>query len=203
MLPAGGECYVKLQRGISLVELIMFIVIISFALTGILVVMNVTTRSSADSVVHKQALAIADSLLEEVELMPSTYCDPDDASAATATAPVVGGTGCAATIESMGPETIGGVTENRYGLPTPTAVNAYFDNVNDYAGFNMAANAVLDINQNQTVNGYSASIAVTPTALGAIPSTESLLITVIVTGPDGVKIQLDGYRTRYAPNTGP
>src|SRR5512145_118066 len=73
------------QRGVSLIELIMFIVIISVALTGILLVMNIVTRSSADPLVHKQALAIAESLLEEVELMPFTFCDPDDASAVTAT----------------------------------------------------------------------------------------------------------------------
>ena len=62
------------QRGISLIELIMFIVIVSVALAGILLVMNVTTKGSADPLVHKQALAIAESLLEEVELMPFTYC---------------------------------------------------------------------------------------------------------------------------------
>lgn len=56
------------QRGISLIELIMFIVIVGVALAGILLVMNVTTRYSADPVVHKQALAIAESLLEEIEL---------------------------------------------------------------------------------------------------------------------------------------
>ena len=62
------------QSGISLIELIMFIVIISVALTGILLVMNQVTRHSADPLIHKQALAIAESLLEEVELMPFTYC---------------------------------------------------------------------------------------------------------------------------------
>lgn len=56
------------QHGISLVELIMFIVIVSVALAGILLVLNVTTKSSADPLIHKQALAVAESLLEEVEL---------------------------------------------------------------------------------------------------------------------------------------
>lgn len=56
------------QRGISLIELIMFIVIVSVALAGILLVLNVTTKSSADPLVQKQALAAAESLLEEVEL---------------------------------------------------------------------------------------------------------------------------------------
>jgi MSHA pilin protein MshD len=56
------------ERGISLIELIMFIVIVSVALAGILLVMNVTTRGSADPLIHKQALAAAESLLEEIEL---------------------------------------------------------------------------------------------------------------------------------------
>lgn len=56
------------QRGISLVELIMFIVIVSVALAGILLVMNNITRQSADTLVRKQALAVAESLLEEIEL---------------------------------------------------------------------------------------------------------------------------------------
>src|SRR5512135_509307 len=56
------------QRGISLIELIMFIVIISTALAGILLVMNQVTKSSADPLVRKQALAIAESMLEEIQL---------------------------------------------------------------------------------------------------------------------------------------
>lgn len=57
-----------LQCGISLIELIIFIVIISTALVGILLVMNQVTRSSADPLLRKQALAAAESLLEEIEL---------------------------------------------------------------------------------------------------------------------------------------
>jgi MSHA pilin protein MshD len=60
------------QRGISLIELIIFIVIISFAITGILLVMNRVTGSSADPLVRKQALAIAESLLDEIELQNFT-----------------------------------------------------------------------------------------------------------------------------------
>jgi len=46
----------------------MFIVIVSVAVAGILLVLNVTTKSSADPLVRKQALAAAQSLLEEIEL---------------------------------------------------------------------------------------------------------------------------------------
>ncbi|MFZ3019635.1 MAG: type II secretion system protein [Gallionella sp.] len=63
------------QRGISLIELIMFIVIVSVALAGILLVMNVTTKSSADPLVRKQALAVAESLLEEIQLQDFNSAD--------------------------------------------------------------------------------------------------------------------------------
>lgn len=56
------------QVGVSLIELILFIVIISIAVAGVLLVMNKMTGHSADTLVRKQALAIAESLLEEIEL---------------------------------------------------------------------------------------------------------------------------------------
>ncbi|MDH2919165.1 MAG: hypothetical protein PXX73_08230 [Sideroxydans sp.] len=56
------------QHGASLIELIMFIVIVSVALAGILLVMNTTTKGSADPLIRKQALAAAYSMLEEIEL---------------------------------------------------------------------------------------------------------------------------------------
>lgn len=67
-LPIEKSAALTAQRGISLVELIMFIVIVSIALAGILLVMNVTTKGSADPLIHKQALAAAESLLEEIQL---------------------------------------------------------------------------------------------------------------------------------------
>ena len=54
------------QRGVTLIELIIFIVIITVGIVGILSVMNITTRSSADPIVRKQAVAMAEAILEEV-----------------------------------------------------------------------------------------------------------------------------------------
>jgi len=65
------------QRGISLIELIMFIVIISIAVAGILLVMNNVTGHSSDSLVRKQALAVAESLLEEIELQAMSGVTPN------------------------------------------------------------------------------------------------------------------------------
>ncbi|MBI5626895.1 MAG: prepilin-type N-terminal cleavage/methylation domain-containing protein [Nitrosomonadales bacterium] len=195
----------KRQRGVSLIELIMFIVIVSVAVAGILLVMNVTTRGSADPLIHKQALAIAESLLEEVELMPFTYCDPDDPAAGLDT--TVDTTACTVPVggEAIGPE----VGETRYSAATP------FDNVNDYAGCQMNTgavnacdttgnNGIRDINGNAIgpTTGYSASVVITLTGvtlLPALPDADALLITVTVTGPDGTPVVVEGIRTRYSP----
>jgi MSHA pilin protein MshD len=58
------------QSGISLIELIMFIVIVGIALAGITLVMQQTTGHSADTMLRKQALTVAESLLEEIEAHP-------------------------------------------------------------------------------------------------------------------------------------
>jgi MSHA pilin protein MshD len=64
------------QRGISLIELIIFIVVVSTALTGILLVMNQVTAHSVDPLIRKQALAVAEAMLEEVQLqgLAATSC---------------------------------------------------------------------------------------------------------------------------------
>lgn len=56
------------QLGLTLVELILSMVIISIALVGIFSVMNLTIKHSADPMVQHQAVAIAESYLEEILL---------------------------------------------------------------------------------------------------------------------------------------
>lgn len=62
-------------RGFTLIELIFFIVVVSVGLAGILKVMDVTVKSSADPMVRKQAMALAESILQEV--LQKAYTDPD------------------------------------------------------------------------------------------------------------------------------
>lgn len=52
--------------GFTLIELVISIVIISIALTGILIVINTVVRNSGNSMVLQQAVAIADSYLAEI-----------------------------------------------------------------------------------------------------------------------------------------
>ena len=69
------------QHGFTLIELIIFIVVVSAGLAGILSVMNTVVKSSADPMVRKQAMALADSILEEILL--KSYCDPDTLDSST------------------------------------------------------------------------------------------------------------------------
>lgn len=171
-------------RGLTLIELLLFVVVVGIALAAMLKVFVSATLSSADPMVRRQQLAIAESLLREVELMPFTWCDPDDANVAAANAAA----DCATSVENSGPE--GG--ESRYGA-------SYFDNVNDYAGFSMSG--IRDITNTAVagLSGYGASVAVAAQALDNVAAGEALKITVTVTAPDGSAVSLQGWRTRYAP----
>ena len=185
-------------RGVTLLELIVFIVVVSIAVVGVLTALNLSNSASTDPMIQKQALAIAEALLEEVQLQPFTYCDPDDANAANAlnAAACTGGAG-GANDESklpLGPET----GETRLSTTTP------FDNVSDYNGFSMGP-GITDISGSAItgLGNYSASVAVAQQAFGGLPAAESLLVTVTVTGPSNITVKLDGYRVRYAPNALP
>lgn len=176
------------QRGLSLVEVVVFIVVLGIGLAGMAVIYNQLTLASVDPVVRKQAVAIANSLMEEIQLRPYTLCDPDDSNVFTAPTPACG------TSEVIGVE--GG--ETRYSDPR-------FDNVSDYHGFAMAG-SIQDIN-NATITGltgYSASVVVEAAGgdfPAAVPAAAALRITVTVTGPANVRVELQGYRLRYAPNS--
>jgi MSHA pilin protein MshD len=179
----------SLQRGFSLLEAVIFIVVLGIGIAGMAVLYNQLTLASVDPLIRKQALAIANSLMEEIQLRPFTFCDPDDPQVFTATAPADCGTQ-----EGIGQE--GG--ETRY-------VDPRYDNVSDYSGFSMMA-GILDVNGTPVagLGGYKASVAIQNAGgdfPSAIPADAALRITVTVTGPANVSVVLQGYRLRYVPNS--
>lgn len=176
-------------RGVTLVELILLIVIVGVALAGIAGVMNIAVKQSADPLRRKQALMIAEGLLEEVELARFTYCTPGSANADTATS-----VSACASPEGFGPEA---------GDSRP------YDNVNDYGNnanaFNYNGKLSDAANNPMNLDGYTASVSVVPEALGDIAGgttadPDVLRITVTVNYDATHSVTLDGYRTRYAPN---
>lgn len=60
----------------------MFIVIVGAAVAGIIGMIAMATQSSADPLIRKQALSIAEAMLEEVRLQPFTICDADETAGA-------------------------------------------------------------------------------------------------------------------------
>jgi MSHA pilin protein MshD len=189
------------QRGLTLIELLMFIVIIGVALVAMLQVLRITTERSADPLRRKQALMIAESLLEEVQLARFTWCDPSSDNADSA----------ASTAECKVAEKFGQT------LPEPAGPRPY-DNINDYvaaaatpsAAFNNGDGKLANANGNAlNIAGYSARLTITPATLGAgagaivaagsSADVDALRITVEVSYDGDQKLVLDGYRTRYAP----
>ncbi len=174
--------------GISLIELVFFIVIVGVGVAGVLSVLNVTVKSSADPQRRKQALAIAEALLEEVELSGMTYCDIADPNVYQAQSVAE----CTTMPEGPG-------AENGNSRP--------YDNVNDYAdAYNTPKSLTGDVNSAIALipSGYRATVTIVPESLNDIVSNETnprvLRIAVTVSyGSDS--IVLEGYRTRYAPRT--
>jgi len=62
------------QRGFTLIELVIFIVVVSIGIAGILTVMDTVVKSSADPMARKQTMAIAEALLDEILL--KNYANP-------------------------------------------------------------------------------------------------------------------------------
>lgn len=78
------------QAGLSLVELVMFIMVISVGLAGVLMVMNYTSQHSADPMVREQALLIAESYMEEI--LVKKFIDPTTSTTRTCPTPEGGRT---------------------------------------------------------------------------------------------------------------
>lgn len=155
------------SRGFTLIELIIFIVVIAAGLAGILSVMNNVVVASADPMVRKQAAALADSILEEILLQ--AFCDPDTVDA-TAIPPVCGANGGEA---------------NR----------TTFDDVDDYDGIDEVISAAgpVFVGMSTGLNGYRVQIDVVAGALGAVASRD---ITVTVSRGQEVVV-MNGHRTNY------
>jgi MSHA pilin protein MshD len=55
-------------RGFTLAEVIVLIVVIAVALAGVMLVFSNAVRGTADPLIYRQALAIAEGLLDEIQL---------------------------------------------------------------------------------------------------------------------------------------
>jgi MSHA pilin protein MshD len=193
----------RAQRGLTLVELVIFVAVVGAAIAGVLLAYGVAVKSSADPLLRKQAAAVAESLLNEVLAQPFSYCDPQDPandanSPPTSTASCTGG---AAASEDSNGGTLGPqpASETRFSATDP------FDNVADYNGYAMNAGIYSLDDSSMPIPGleaYTASISVTRAglALGLGSDADALRVDVRVSGGNET-VLLTGYRLRHSPTS--
>jgi MSHA pilin protein MshD len=58
------------RRGFTLIEMIVAIIVLGVGLVGVMLALQTAARGSADPLVHKQMLAVAEEMLDEIELRP-------------------------------------------------------------------------------------------------------------------------------------
>lgn len=161
------------QRGLTLIELIMFIIVVGVGLAGVLTVLDVTGRSSADPVIRKQALAVAEAMLDEI-LSKSYQNDAADANNSSATL------GCTPT------------TVPRCQTNTVTDRQNYND-VDDYNGWNQVGVFQLDGTPVPGLGNYTVSVGVVALNLSGVAGKQ---INVTVVG-GAETIALAGFRANF------
>jgi MSHA pilin protein MshD len=199
------------QRGVSLVELIIFIVVVGTALAGVVSMLNIGVAHSADPMIQKQMQTIAEGLLDEIDQMPFSACDP-----------VSNTNPSASTTTQCSPAT----SWQQLGYPLAGASpRSSFNNLGNYCGNvgpNAATCSALTLGSSSTAMpdltgssagspvGYWATVTLTPEALWGISSSSTaataaaaaamnaLRVTVVVHfGNDS--LTMETYRTRWSP----
>jgi MSHA pilin protein MshD len=181
-------------RGFTLIDVLVLITLLGIVAGAVTALFMNMAKQSAEVMRTRQVISVAQSLLNEIEMMPFTNCDPN-----------ISVSGCGPTAEAMGPE----AGEVRYHT-VATTLNTRFDNVNDYNGFtepNVRCAGICDIQgtvlnpAGSTLEGCTSAVTVAPQAMTGIANTEGLLITVTITCPGITRLTLQGVRTRYALTT--
>ncbi len=188
-VPIPSGCTVSRRLGgFTLIETIVFLLVVGIGVAGLLSAMSTAIRFSADPLPQKQALALAESLIEEITSAGFTFCQPQDQNFLSATNTAQCSAGMAEGVKPDGAET------------------RPYDNVNDYVEKfgEQKEIAATDLSSGIAApNGYRAWVTISEFGIAGISPTESLLVNVLVTGPNNTRISLDGFRTRHAPRVSP
>ena len=159
---------ISTQRGATLVELVITIVIISISVGAVIGTLSRMTAHSADPMIEAQAVAIAESYLEEIMLKP--YLDP--ATGTVCPAPPPGGRSVYDNICDYNGLVNVGALDQSGAAPTGLNLSAYTVTVN--------------VNQTAALNNLSGSAQVLRVDVNVVFGDGSL-----------VNITLSGYRTNY------
>ena len=173
------------NKGFTLIELIVAIVIIAIGIASFTLLMNTSTKNSVDPMVRQQANAVAQSYLEEILLKP--FCDPD----ITTDCPTNCTTGSTCSNATC--------TENTGGAE----IRSTFDDVCDYTG--LPDNVVRDqTGANIGLTGYQVTVTVHDDSEADLngltgAASQSLRVDVNVTHSSNanLNVTVTGYRTNF------
>jgi MSHA pilin protein MshD len=160
------------QQGMTLVELVIAIVVVSIAVTSVMGAMTTIGGRSADPVVLLQAQAIAESYMDEISSKAFVYPDP--------------GATCKTIPASR--SDYSAVCDYR-ALPDTVVRNSAGDPITELSAYSV----VVVITENAGTDFVPAPA--TPAA-PVILAPDALKIEVTVTSPNG-PFSITGYRTRY------
>lgn len=149
----------KRHVGFTLIEMIMAIVIIGVGLAEVLEAFNTSVRSSADPLINKQMLAVAEEMMEEIQLKPF---------AVTGVAPA-------------------NALQSCDGATPPTRAN--FDDVSDYNNYSTTGICDIDGAGVAGLATYNITVTANNAALGVIAAADAIRISVTVTrGTDNITL---------------
>jgi MSHA pilin protein MshD len=161
--------FIKRQVGMTMIELIIAIVIISTGLAGVMLAFSTVVKGSADPLIHKQMLTIAEEMMEEITLQPF---EPNGAAPANSLRNCTSG--------------------------LAVASRANFDDVRDFNAYQTTGICNTDGDALTELSAYSLRVDIDATAsLGGLAGGNVIKITVIVWNATDT-MQLVGWRTNYA-----
>lgn len=161
---------IKRQSGMTLAELLVAMVVIAIGLAGVLTAFSVVVKDSADPLIRKQMLSIAEETMEEITLQPFAVSGAPPGNA---------------TVDCTS------------GAPAG-ARRADFDDLSDYNGYSTTGICNIDGESIASLAAYGLSVAVTPAAAMGLGAGNVNRIDVQVShGTD--TLQLVGWRINYAP----
>lgn len=164
------------QCGLTLIELLLFIVIVGVAATAMLTVFAGLGRSSASLLPEVQAQVLAAGMMQEILARPA-FC------------------GSSTPADGLGPE----AGETR---ATPyNNANDYHGYDSDAAGGIAFMDGVpldTDANGHADFAGYRVQVAIASATLPPVPAADTQQVTVTVTPPVGAPVRLDAVRLCYA-----
>lgn len=176
-------CNFPRVTGFTLIELVVVIVVLSLALTGVTLVINQAVQHSPDALVQTRAMELAQTYLDEI------YSKRYDENSGAGGIPRCDST-----------DTNFKACSNTLGSDSSESNRLLFDDVDDYNGLSeQPPTSIVDGNPLTIYGSYAVQIAVVyaGTELGFASNRHAKRITISITTPLGNTIPVSVYRVNY------